>query len=196
MMLDHLDIAQVAVVGMADERLGEVGIAFVVAASGHTVDTGRGRALVPRAHGQLQGAPRGGRRRRVAAEPVGQGDEIRPPRPVRCRPGRGRADPPTHRRPASNADSTYAAGIDDPRSTTGNRPVTAAGQHAPVDDLLEGYGPNGAWDEMFAAVDEPRSHYTALRSALAGLSRGDFEARCAARDHGVPRSGHHVPAVR
>lgn len=34
LMLDHPDIAQVAVVGVPDERLGEVGVAFVVAATG------------------------------------------------------------------------------------------------------------------------------------------------------------------
>jgi acyl-CoA synthetase (AMP-forming)/AMP-acid ligase II len=38
-MLDHPDIAQVAVVGVPDDRLGEVGVAFVVAASGHDVDS-------------------------------------------------------------------------------------------------------------------------------------------------------------
>ncbi len=38
MMLDHPDISQVAVVGVPDDRLGEIGIAFVVAASGHTVE--------------------------------------------------------------------------------------------------------------------------------------------------------------
>jgi acyl-CoA synthetase (AMP-forming)/AMP-acid ligase II len=32
------DIAAVAVVGVPDERLGEVGMAFVVPATGHTVD--------------------------------------------------------------------------------------------------------------------------------------------------------------
>jgi HIP---CoA ligase len=34
----HPDVGQVAVVGMADERLGEVGVAFVVARPGHAVD--------------------------------------------------------------------------------------------------------------------------------------------------------------
>jgi HIP---CoA ligase len=36
----HPAVAQVAVVGMKDERLGEVGIAFVVARAGHVVDEG------------------------------------------------------------------------------------------------------------------------------------------------------------
>jgi HIP---CoA ligase len=38
MLLRHPDVAQVAVVGVPDERLGEVGVAFVVARPGHTVD--------------------------------------------------------------------------------------------------------------------------------------------------------------
>ena len=58
-----------------------------------------------------------------------------------------------------------------------------------MDDLLEGYRPNGAWDEMFSAVDRPRSHYTALRSALAGLTKRDFDARCAARDRAFHDQG-------
>jgi acyl-CoA synthetase (AMP-forming)/AMP-acid ligase II len=37
-MLRHPSIAQVAVVGMPDQRLGEVGVAFVVARPGHGVD--------------------------------------------------------------------------------------------------------------------------------------------------------------
>ena len=37
-MLAHPDIAQVAVVGVPDERLGEVGMAFVVATSGTSPD--------------------------------------------------------------------------------------------------------------------------------------------------------------
>ena len=38
LLLDHPHIAQVAVVGVPDERLGEVGAAFVVAATGTTPD--------------------------------------------------------------------------------------------------------------------------------------------------------------
>jgi acyl-CoA synthetase (AMP-forming)/AMP-acid ligase II len=37
-MLEHPDLAQVAVVGVPDERMGEVGMAFVVPTAGHTVD--------------------------------------------------------------------------------------------------------------------------------------------------------------
>jgi acyl-CoA synthetase (AMP-forming)/AMP-acid ligase II len=38
LMLEHPDLAQVAVVGVPDERMGEVGMAFVVPTAGHTVD--------------------------------------------------------------------------------------------------------------------------------------------------------------
>jgi acyl-CoA synthetase (AMP-forming)/AMP-acid ligase II len=38
LLLAHPDLAQVAVVGVPDERMGEVGVAFVVATTGHTVD--------------------------------------------------------------------------------------------------------------------------------------------------------------
>jgi acyl-CoA synthetase (AMP-forming)/AMP-acid ligase II len=38
LLLDHPHIAQVAVVGMPDERMGEVGVAFVVAATGTEPD--------------------------------------------------------------------------------------------------------------------------------------------------------------
>jgi len=38
LMLEHPDLAQVAVVGVPDERMGEVGMAFVVPTMGHTVD--------------------------------------------------------------------------------------------------------------------------------------------------------------
>ena len=38
LMLEHPDIAQVAVVGVPDQRMGEVGMAFVVPRAGHTVD--------------------------------------------------------------------------------------------------------------------------------------------------------------
>ncbi|HEY3671580.1 MAG TPA: FadD3 family acyl-CoA ligase [Acidimicrobiia bacterium] len=38
LMLEHPDIAQVAIVGVPDERMGEVGMAFVVPTAGHTAD--------------------------------------------------------------------------------------------------------------------------------------------------------------
>ena len=38
LMLDHPDLAQVAIVGVPDARMGEVGMAFVVPTAGHTVD--------------------------------------------------------------------------------------------------------------------------------------------------------------
>jgi uncharacterized circularly permuted ATP-grasp superfamily protein len=42
---------------------------------------------------------------------------------------------------------------------------------------------------MFVSVGETRSHYAALRAALARLSRTDFEARCAARDRAFHDQG-------
>jgi len=38
LMLDHPDLAQVAIVGVPDARMGEVGMAFVVPTAGHTAD--------------------------------------------------------------------------------------------------------------------------------------------------------------
>jgi acyl-CoA synthetase (AMP-forming)/AMP-acid ligase II len=37
-MLGHPDVAQVAVVGVPDDRLGEIGVAFVIPRPGHTID--------------------------------------------------------------------------------------------------------------------------------------------------------------
>ena len=38
LMLEHPDLAQVAIVGVPDARMGEVGMAFVVPTVGHDVD--------------------------------------------------------------------------------------------------------------------------------------------------------------
>ena len=38
-LLRHPDVAQVAVIGVPDDRLGEVGAAFVIPVAGHHVDT-------------------------------------------------------------------------------------------------------------------------------------------------------------
>ena len=56
-------------------------------------------------------------------------------------------------------------------------------------DLLDGYRPAAAWDEMFAARDVPRAHYEALHTVLATLSCDDFETRCAARDRAFRDQG-------
>ena len=73
-LLRHPDIQQAAVIGIPDERLGEVGMAFVVLAPGR--DDDRRRDIIdvePRADGQLQGAARGRDRRRAAAQRHRQG---------------------------------------------------------------------------------------------------------------------------
>ena len=70
-LLRHPDVAQVAVVGVPDARMGEIGVAFVVPRAG-TLPRRRGRArLGPRAARQVQAA-RGPRRRRAAVNPSGK----------------------------------------------------------------------------------------------------------------------------
>jgi acyl-CoA synthetase (AMP-forming)/AMP-acid ligase II len=49
-LLDHDDVAQVAVVGVPDDRMGEVGVAFVVPRSGTTPDA---EAILAWAHERL-----------------------------------------------------------------------------------------------------------------------------------------------
>ena len=56
LLLTHPAVAQCAVVGVADERLGEDVKAFVVRKRGPRGDRGRDRRLVPRADRGLQGA--------------------------------------------------------------------------------------------------------------------------------------------
>jgi uncharacterized circularly permuted ATP-grasp superfamily protein len=58
-----------------------------------------------------------------------------------------------------------------------------------VGDLLDGYAPNGTWDEMYAGAGEPRDHCSDLHEALTVLSRDDFEARCTARDRSFREQG-------
>ncbi len=59
LLLRHPDIRQAAVIGIPDERLGEVGMAFVVTGSGNGLVLGDHR-VVSGADGQLQGAAGGG----------------------------------------------------------------------------------------------------------------------------------------
>ena len=54
-LLRHPDIQQVAVIGIPDERLGEVGMAFVVPPR-RAAASRRDHRVEPRADGQLQGA--------------------------------------------------------------------------------------------------------------------------------------------
>ena len=75
-MVGHPQVGQVAVVGVPDERLGEVGVAFVVPRPGQTVDPDELVALVPGPHGELQGAAFRPHRRLAPAEPHGQGHEV------------------------------------------------------------------------------------------------------------------------
>ena len=69
------------------------------------------------------------------------------------------------------------------------KPKPEAGRPLEVGDLLDGYTPETAWDEMFAGPDEPRSHYQSLHQVLGTLSRDDFEVRCAARDRAFHDQG-------
>src|SRR4051812_15622116 len=69
------------------------------------------------------------------------------------------------------------------------KPKPEAGRPFEVGDLLDGYTPETAWDEMFAGPDQPRSHYQSLHQVLGTLSRDDFEVRCAARDRAFHDQG-------
>ena len=76
-LLTHPAVAQCAVVGVADERLGEEVKAFVVRKAGQHGDRGRDRRLVPRADGRLQGAALRRVQRRAADERDRQGPQAR-----------------------------------------------------------------------------------------------------------------------
>ena len=82
-MVGHPQVGQVAVVGVPDDRLGEVGVAFVVPRPGQDGRPGRARGLVPGPHGELQGPALRTSRRLAPAESDGQGHEVRAARPAR-----------------------------------------------------------------------------------------------------------------
>ena len=87
-LLRHPDIRQAAVIGIPDERLGEVGMAFVVTRAG----TGSPAEIIEWSRapdGQLQGPEGGGHRRRAPRQRHRQGDEGRPAPTGRRPPGRG-----------------------------------------------------------------------------------------------------------
>ena len=83
LLLAHPDVAQAAVVGVPDERQGEVGFAFVVPTAGSSPDSDRDRRVVARADGQLQGAEVRAGGRRAAAERQRQGAQVRAARRTR-----------------------------------------------------------------------------------------------------------------
>ena len=77
-LLRHPGISQAAVIGVADDRLGEVGMAFVVTGTPGLSGTRRHR-MVSGTDGQLQGPADGGSRRRAADQRHRKGDEGRAP---------------------------------------------------------------------------------------------------------------------
>ena len=84
-------IAQVAVIGVPDERMGEVGMAFVVPAPGRGARRPTAVIAWCREHMANYKVPRARRdRRRAAAERVGQGAEVRAARARELRRRRGR----------------------------------------------------------------------------------------------------------
>ena len=87
MMSDHPAVSQVAIVGVPDERMGEVGYAFVVLAPRPDRRRRRADRLVPRAHGQLQGPPLRAGGRRPPPQRERQGPEVRAPRKGQDRTG-------------------------------------------------------------------------------------------------------------
>ena len=59
----HADVFDCVVVGVPDERWGEMVVALVHARDGHTIDCRRAQRALPRVAGRVQGPEAGGRRR-------------------------------------------------------------------------------------------------------------------------------------
>ena len=78
-LLTHPGVGQVAVVGVPDERLGEVGQAYVIPRGGDARGRGVHHRVVPGPHGQLQGAAFGRPGRRAPADGQRQGAALPAP---------------------------------------------------------------------------------------------------------------------
>ena len=72
MISDHPAVSQAAIVGVPDDRMGEVGCVFIVLRPGSDDHPDELHRVVPRADGQLQGAPPRASGRRAPAQRSGK----------------------------------------------------------------------------------------------------------------------------
>ena len=77
MINEHPAVASVAIIGVPDDRMGEVGYAYVIPRLNATITPDELRSVVPRQDGQLQGAALLRDRRRGSAQRGRQGVEVR-----------------------------------------------------------------------------------------------------------------------
>ena len=81
-LAEHPAVAEIAIIGVPDDRWGETVKAVVAFRPGAGGDRGRADRVRPRAAGRLQGAVVDRRRRGPAAQPVGQDPQARPAQAV------------------------------------------------------------------------------------------------------------------